>query len=538
MKKPLIYLLLISSAVVKSQSGQKFATDGNSLSPNDFLGSTNNYPLEFRTNNQSRLFIGTNGILKVMTLQGIGNRLLQTDADGNITPFPLGNSSQVLMGDGTWAALPAAVNSWQLVANNIISNVSGNVGIGTNKPLYKLDVIGDARISNNLYVGGGIIITDKVKALEEVRTGAMRADSIVMDGSRAIYGDTRIEGDIDAKNKLSVTGNAQFNAQVMSLQGLNFDSQNGLKMNSVLEGNQMVNYFTLGRIANIFPASQCLIPGINQWMMNNGGGFISTQQNNSVNSSLRMYSAAWNGSGFIEVEGTNEVGAPNNALFVNWFCGRDIGLCVNTGLANGGGKVSVGNHFYANQHVEIGDPVWGIAPNNSPANNIALDMHVNNGQAMRIRTYHGNGTMYEIFNTGSNVNATTFKVNGFGKTQIGQKTQLTNTTHSNAMLTVYGKIVGTEIIVTQQNWADYVFDSCYVLKDLNSLEAYIKQNKRLPNIPTRKEISDGGLELSEISRLQMEKIEELTLYVLELKKEIDKLKAQYAETSKSVESER
>lgn len=109
------------------------------------------------------------------------------------------------------AQINQSASSWSAAANNIYSTNSGNVGIGTSSPQYKLDVIGDVRISSNLFVGGGIVITDKVQAAHEVTTMSMRADSIVMDQTKAIYGTTRIEGDIDAKNKMDVQGNATFN---------------------------------------------------------------------------------------------------------------------------------------------------------------------------------------------------------------------------------------------------------------------------------------------------------------------------------------
>ena len=76
------------------------------------------------------------------------------------------------------------------------------------------------------------------------------------------------------------------------------------------------------------------------------------------------------------------------------------------------------------------------------------------------------------------------------------------------------------------NWPDYVFDTKYKLPSLFEVEKYIKENKHLPNIPAASEIEANGMEVGDMQKKMMEKIEELTLYVIQLKKELDTLKAQ------------
>ena len=79
---------------------------------------------------------------------------------------------------------------------------------------------------------------------------------------------------------------------------------------------------------------------------------------------------------------------------------------------------------------------------------------------------------------------------------------------------------------TNNPWADYVFANNYNLKPLNEVEAFIKKNGHLPNVPSATEVKENGLELGEMSKIQQEKIEELTLYLIEQKKEIETLKLQ------------
>lgn len=73
-------------------------------------------------------------------------------------------------------------------------------------------------------------------------------------------------------------------------------------------------------------------------------------------------------------------------------------------------------------------------------------------------------------------------------------------------------------------WPDYVFEETYPLRPLEELEAYIQENKHLPNIPSAKEIATSGIDVAKMQAQQLEKIEELTLYMLAMKKEIDLLK--------------
>jgi len=90
-------------------------------------------------------------------------------------------------------------------------------------------------------------------------------------------------------------------------------------------------------------------------------------------------------------------------------------------------------------------------------------------------------------------------------------------------LDVNGTIRAKEIKV-ETGWSDFVFADNYKLMPLNDLEKHIKANKSLPGIPTEKEVLENGVELGEMQSKLLEKIEELTLYVIELKKENEELK--------------
>jgi hypothetical protein len=93
-------------------------------------------------------------------------------------------------------------------------------------------------------------------------------------------------------------------------------------------------------------------------------------------------------------------------------------------------------------------------------------------------------------------------------------------------LSVNGNVLAKKVRVSQE-WADYVFDSTYVLKPLETVNNFIQTNKHLPGMPSAQEVETKGLDLGEMVKKQQEKIEELTLYLIELKKANDEQKIRY-----------
>lgn len=87
-------------------------------------------------------------------------------------------------------------------------------------------------------------------------------------------------------------------------------------------------------------------------------------------------------------------------------------------------------------------------------------------------------------------------------------------------LAVGGKVISEEVDVKlQANWPDYVFEPSYRLPSLLELEKFITANKHLPDVPSAAEVAENGLSLGQMQATLLRKIEELTLYVIELKKE-------------------
>jgi len=106
------------------------------------------------------------------------------------------------------------------------------------------------------------------------------------------------------------------------------------------------------------------------------------------------------------------------------------------------------------------------------------------------------------------------------------------TTDPSYKLAVNGNIGCKEVEVTLTGWSDYVFASDYNLRSLQEVESYIKENHHLPDVPSEKEVLKNGVNVGEMNSTLLRKIEELTLYMIELKKENEQMKAQIEELMK------
>jgi hypothetical protein len=108
----------------------------------------------------------------------------------------------------------------------------------------------------------------------------------------------------------------------------------------------------------------------------------------------------------------------------------------------------------------------------------------------------------------------------------GQQT-LSNINVKNAtrmILQSDGLLKANEVVVRTDVWSDYVFSSDYKLPNLSEVENFIQQNNHLRDVPSEAEVIEEGINLGEMDAILLKKIEELTLYVIEMKKENEKIK--------------
>jgi hypothetical protein len=127
-----------------------------------------------------------------------------------------------------------------------------------------------------------------------------------------------------------------------------------------------------------------------------------------------------------------------------------------------------------------------------------------------------------IYLAPNNIPTIVVSVNPTCKTEISGKVYInasgTYNLPSDISLAVGGKIIAEEVIVKlKTSWPDYVFGDDYELIPLNQLESRIKERGALPGIPTAEEMQkDANIPIGEMNLKLLQKIEELTLYLIEL----------------------
>lgn len=94
------------------------------------------------------------------------------------------------------------------------------------------------------------------------------------------------------------------------------------------------------------------------------------------------------------------------------------------------------------------------------------------------------------------------------------------------------KLNANDIQMAMPGAADYVFDEGYNLKSLSEVENYVNEHKHLPGMPSASEMDANGVSVAQLSNLLLEKVEELTLHMIQLKKENAELKAKVESLSK------
>ena len=186
------------------------------------------------------------------------------------------------------------------------------------------------------------------------------------------------------------------------------------------------------------------------------------------------------------------------------------------------GRLALGSAAQANHSLNV-------AGNSSFNGNDEL-IHLNGtGTSRMIRFYRSSVAKAHIQLSGDHLVIGNSTGNDGGNLRLhgNQITLGTNTAAAGYKVSIGGKVICTELRVElANNWPDYVFEDDYTLTSLEKVENHIQEHKHLPNIPSASKLSESGLHLGEMQRLHMEKIEELFLHVISLKKEIARVKAE------------
>jgi hypothetical protein len=173
-----------------------------------------------------------------------------------------------------------------------------------------------------------------------------------------------------------------------------------------------------------------------------------------------------------------------------------------------------------------------------------LDVYSANNNARFLFDYNNTGNHYmdgishNFRNTAGDVrfSVQNTSVNAFIPIIAYQRVLIgTTDAPSGYLLAINGNAIANKVVVKQYPWADFVFKPDYKLPPLSMVEQHIKEKGHLPDIPSEKEVAENGIDLGSMDAKLLQKVEELTLYLIEMKKENDNLKKQNQEILKRLE---
>ena len=289
-------------------------------------------------------------------------------------------------------------------------------------------------------------------------------------------------------------------------------------------------------------------------------GYISLEKNTSGNQNTAIGYASLKNT----TTGSNNVGLGTNALaenltgFSNAAIGgnaliKNIDGYQNAAIGylslqkNTSGKNNVGVGSSSNSENTIGDNNVGIGLNTNRMNQTGSNNTLIGSFAGGGATAHNkSGSVFIGYQAGfnetnsnklyiENSSSTTPLILGdFSSDQVGINTDKLTSGYA---LSVNGKGIFTEVRVLEfANWPDYVFKPEYKLKTLEEVNSFIKENGHLPNIPSAEEVKEDGILLGDMNKNLLEKIEELTLYMIQTNEQIKELKSENVKLKKEVEA--
>lgn len=371
-----------------------------------------------------------------------------------------------------------ALAQWTTSGVNIYNSNTGNVGIGTGAgpATWKFELVGNGQVIRNT-------AATSFASLRLYNNQNSNVRSLEIDYSGSSYSGSILSGGVNGE-AASITTTGAY--------PLMFGTGNAFKMIITNTGN-------LGLGTNA-PANKLEV-------FNTTTNRIAAVVSSDVQTGLRVQRTGTNATDWEFYVPAGSTGF----RFRNAAYGADILSLTNAGNV-GVGTTSPAARFEVNGISRISTGGYlQVGPLNQSTDNFG---YVSSGGYL-----NGTGLKFETANgSGSTTGVTRLTILNNGKVGVG-------TTNPDEMLTVNGKVHATEVrIDLSVPGPDYVFDKNYKLLSLDDVRAYIEAHHHLPDVPSAAEMESNGVNVSEMNMILLRKVEELTLYVLELNKEIDALK--------------
>lgn len=434
-----------------------------------------------------------NIIFRNMLNNAEGDSVLTTDAYGNLKfKYITCCQNSQTQGDSSWA--------WS-DTNTIYNRNKGNVGIGTQFPTAKFHTKGSIRFENfkNNIQGDSVLTTDENGNLRFVYMpygssgGGGGASYNFLNGVTQSNGNVSLGGQLQDSVKINLSGNQfSFNNGVDKV--MHMSAEGNVGVGARADANYKLNVYGDVILGHDFDK-------IGAYDKLSFGGTSNTDP-----LYLQRYNLAYNVTD-LRMNIGDDGGSTDR--FVVGYIPYGTTNWVDAMVVEAGGNVGIGT-----------DQVPGQL---SVGRGHGIKLAVGNGQWAQsaiIRTSNDNtiGDYTDLLVPGSAVNSSVLRLTQAGNVGIG-----TLVPDAQYKLSVNGRIRAKGLRVQSAGWSDFVFEPDYKLLSLTELEKFIKANKHLPEIPSTKEVMKDGQEVGEIQSKLLQKIEELTLYTIELNKQVKAL---------------
>ncbi|MGV3695540.1 hypothetical protein [Flavobacterium sp.] len=293
-----------------------------------------------------------------------------------------------------------------------------------------------------------------------------------------------------------------------------------------LGGNSCTYY---GANAGRFFTGTTAATGSNTFIGQSSGNSITSGNSNTYTG----YRSGYGSSSSTPAPGTPGYLVTGNS---NSFYGASSGLINNGGNENAFfGAASGSRNGNGSNNTYLG---FSSGANNAGSSNVFLGSNSGPQPSNQLPTSVSNTLFIDNSQTNNPLiwgDFSTDQVKVNGKMAIGGNTTTGfgafPTTAGGSSVTAYNLFVKGGILTEEMRvalsstWADYVFASDYNLRPLSEVEAFIAANKHLPNVPSAAQVKEEGINVGEMAKIQQEKIEELTLYIIAQNKRIEALEA-------------
>lgn len=365
-------------------------------------------------------------------------------------------------------------------AQTNVIGTTGNVGIGTLNPVSKLQVSDNGR---NYFVNRAIVGQSEDSQglnyilLHEIYTGTPMADMHVMGKITGIRG-----GTVAYYRRWTVD--------------VNTATANNMNKGTLISYNEITRLVTL---------------------VYNGKTYLATEIANSYAMLGFSFTGYASGESLILVKDDNVINVlpfvPTDAIAIQ-------------------GNLSVGAATSAARLDVEGGPTW-------TTNAWKKSMKLYNGSAIE---FAGATRSFGLGASGANLYFSNMHSDGSGAANYfmaadgntGNMSIGSATPSANYKLTVEGTIGARRVKVQQGAWADYVFHPEYELPSLQEVEHFVTTQKHLEGIPSEKEVLEKGLDLGDFDQQLLKKVEELTLYIIQLNKNVERLNKQVAAQQQTI----